>query len=103
MEDIDKKLTDLRKKRDALMTGFFKLGLQIALIFGIPAGIAAVAGTQLDKGREGSLFTFIFLGCAFLLSWVIVIRIYQKQSSKIESVENEIRDIKASLPKKEED
>jgi Na+/melibiose symporter-like transporter len=102
MEDINKQLTDLRKKRDALMTSFFKLGLQIALIFGIPAAAAAILGTQLDKAREGSTFTMIFLGCAFVLSWAIVIRRYQKQNAKIEAVEKEIRDLKESLPKKEE-
>jgi uncharacterized membrane protein (DUF485 family) len=102
MQEIEQKLTELRKKRDALMTSFFKLGLQIALIFGVPAAIAAFFGTQLDKGREGNTFVTIFLICSFIISWVIVIRIYRKQSSKIEAIESEIRELKEKLPKKEQ-
>ncbi len=103
MHEIEQKLTALRKKRDTLMTSFFWLGLQIALIFGVPAAIGAIAGTQLDKAREDSLFTAIFLVSAFILSWVIVYFRYKKYSRELYAVESEIADLKSELDTKNHD
>jgi hypothetical protein len=101
MDEIEQKLTTLRKKRDSLMTSFFWLGLQIALIFGVPAALAAVLGTWLDKSREDSLFTTIFLVTAFILSWVMVYFRYKKYSTELYAVESEIADIKSKLDTKD--
>jgi hypothetical protein len=103
MEQIEQKLRDLRKKRDSLMTSFFWLGLQIALIFGVPAAIGAVLGTYLDRSREDSLFTTIFLASAFILSWVVVYFRYKKYSTELYAVESEIADIKSGLDTKNHD
>lgn len=103
MDDIQQKLTDLRKKRDALMTSFFWLGLQIALIFGVPAALGAILGTQLDKSREDSLFTTIFLISAFILSWVVVYFRYKKYSTELYAVESEIAVLKSGLETKNHD
>lgn len=101
METTEQKLTNLRKKRDALMTSFFWVGLQIAVIFGVPAAIAAVLGTYLDKG-EGNFFVTLFLILAFITSWIIVIFVYRKHSKKMAVIEDEIAEVKRGLDKKED-
>lgn len=102
MQEIEQKLTDLRKKRDSLMTGFFRMGLQIALIFAVPAAI----GVILDKtlfADKGNTFISVFLACSFVLSWMIVIRMYRIQSKKVEAIESQIKELKQNLSTKEND
>lgn len=82
----------LQKERDKHLTSFFKLGLQIAIIFAVPAAIAVLAGKQLDALWEtGRLVTGIMLVGAFITSWVLVFKKYNKLNKQVKDIEDKIR------------
>lgn len=96
--DKEERLKQLMKKRDAITTAFFWLGLKIALIFGIPAFLGAFFGRKLDKAQgDGWLFTIVFLALAFVSSWVIVYFQYKKISKKLKAVDEEIISLKKEI------
>ena len=49
----------------------FRIALEMIAVFGIPAVVALVAGRRLE-GTFGSWITYVLLGLAFVISWVIV-------------------------------
>lgn len=93
-------LEELRKKRDGFITRIFWLGFEIALIFGIPAALGAIAGTKLDKiyNTGNKIVSFILMG-TFIFSWIIVICKYKKISSEIDKIENKIKILKEKAQK----
>ena len=98
-EDI-MEIEELEKKRDEAMTGFFWLGLQIAVIFAIPAITAAIVSKKiaLQTGFKGA--TTIGLGISFIISWIIVIYIYRKKAKKMKEIEDKIRTLRKQEIKK---
>ena len=89
---------DTKKARHAVEMQFFWLGLEIALIFGIPALAAFFLGrffdARLDSGR---MITLLLLVSTFILSWVIVIKRYTTLSRKLKSIKD------SALPPRTED
>ena len=81
-------LQELEKKRDAYSSKIASLAIQIALIFAIPAGIAVLAYYFLE------IRIVYTLPIAFILSWVLVIRLYQKVDKKVRTLEAQIRELK---------
>lgn len=88
--DNDKKLKQLQTQREQWITRIFWLGLEIALIFAIPAALGAWIGTRLGGG---DLRTGILVG-TFILSWVIVIHRYNQMSKKMKTLDSEIAQLK---------
>lgn len=84
----------LQQERDKHTTGFFWLGLQIAVIFGLPAGIAVFVGKKLNLQFDTNIWTTIFLAAAFVISWVIVGIMYNKKSKILNKIESQIRELR---------
>jgi predicted permease len=80
----------LIEKRDREITGFFWLGLQIAFIFGIPAFLALFINKKITANTGNNYMVISLIG-TFILSWIIVIFIYQKKSKRLKALENEIK------------
>jgi tryptophan-rich sensory protein len=87
-------LKELEQKRDKEVTGFFWLGLQIAVIFAIPAIAAALIGKELAlKFSNKNLTTYLLL-ISFVFSWSIVIFIYRSKARKLKEIEDKIKILK---------
>lgn len=101
--DKETEIKNLTEKRDKITTGLFWLMLKIALIIGIPAFIGAFFGKRLDTAKEtGLLFTVVFLGIAFIISWVIIYFEYKKISKKLKIVEDRILELRKDLENEKE-
>ena len=96
-------LKELEEKRDRYTTNFFWLALSTAFIFGIPAVLAAIVGNKLNEAfdKKGIEFGLLFL--AFVLSWSIIAREYQKKTKVLKALDQEIKEarLKESKEKKE--
>lgn len=96
----EQELKDLTQARDRVTTGFFWLGLKIAIIFGIPAFWAAFLGKRLDLAQGGGFtWRIAFLVIAFFLSWTIVYFEYKKLSKKLQKFDKDIKTLKEDLEK----
>lgn len=85
---IDKNnLQDLKAERERWITRIFWLGLEIAVIFALPAALGAWLGTRLGGGTTRIL---ILVG-TFILSWTIVIVRYRQTTKKLQSIEAKIK------------
>lgn len=74
---------------------FWWLGLQIALIFGIPAFSALFLGKFLDRqAGTGKIITLSLLVCAFVVSWVVL-------SRKVRSLTRELKRASSSTTETE--
>jgi len=75
----------------------FRFFAQSAVIFGAPAFLAYVFGTNLDRAHNtGKRYVLIFLGIAFVLSWVIVIVLSRKLDRGLRGIEARIQEVKKS-------
>lgn len=88
---------DLKNKQESIRTKTFVLMLEMIVIFGAPAFVAALLGKQIDLYyNSGKVGTFITLGCAFLFSWFLVIRKYIKLNRELRDINQKIYDSKIS-------
>lgn len=87
-------LKELEEKRDKEVTGFFWLGLQIAVIFAVPAFSAAFIGKSLAEKFSNKNITTFLLMASFIFSWVVIIFLYNKKSKKMKEIENQIKILK---------
>lgn len=86
-------MIDLKNTRESIRTKTFVLMLEMVVIFGLPAILAVVIGKQIDLYyNSGKVGTFIALGCAFLFSWFLVIRKYQKINRELKEINRKIKD-----------
>ncbi len=85
------KLDELKTEKDKHITRIFWLGLEIALIFAVPAVLGVLIGKRIDAhyGLEDK-FSVAFLVFTFILSWIITVVKYKTLSKKIKKIENEI-------------
>lgn len=91
MEDnSESKLVELKKERESFRSRVFLMMLEIAVVFLVPAIIAAVIGRRLDGSAEGYTYTLIALACSFVFSWIIVIVRYRHASQKLASLSKTI-------------
>lgn len=81
-------LHELEKKRDAYAGKIAQLAIQIALIFAIPAAVALLLKYLFEVPI---VYT---LPVAFILSWVLVIRLYKKVDRAVRDLEEQIRERK---------
>lgn len=81
-------LHELEKKRDAYAGRIAHLAIHIALIFAIPAGIALLLKYFFEVSIAYTL------PVAFVLSWILVIRLYRKIDKTVRTLEEQIRERK---------
>lgn len=93
-------IKELEEKRDKLITGFFWLGLQIAVIFAIPAITVAIVSKKIILATGFKPANSIGLAISFIFSWIIVIYIYKKKSKKMKIIEDEIKVLRKQEIKK---
>ncbi|MFA5211029.1 MAG: hypothetical protein WC414_00815 [Patescibacteria group bacterium] len=87
---------NLQIAKEKVMNKMFQLMLKIAVIFALPAFISFFVGSYFDKMYNiKPKITLILLFISFLLSWVIVIYLYQKINKElIELRKKEILQVK---------
>jgi hypothetical protein len=85
-------IEELKKIRDHYRAKAFHLALGILAIFGVPAGLAVVAGRAMDSGvGSGRKWQMIFLGLAFFLSWFMLILVWRKIDKGMREVDDKIK------------
>lgn len=80
-------LETLKNQRERQITGIFWFGLEIAIIFAIPAVIAAVVSKRL---LGGGMWVFISLAVAFIFSWTVMAFRYKRLSKKMKALDDKI-------------
>ena len=89
------KIEEAEKLRERFRAKTFRMMLHIALIFGIPAALAAVVGTKIDAAQAtGRTWTLILLGVSFVVSWVLMIRMYIRLNKEAKEVDRAVREAK---------
>jgi Flp pilus assembly protein TadB len=87
---MQEEIQRLEKERSDATTKIFRLGLEIAVIFAVPAILVAV----LAAPRLTTNVTFILLVITFVLSWVVIIARYKKVHKKMTALDARIRELK---------
>lgn len=85
-------LEKLENERTTMVTRIFWLGLEIALIFAVPAALVVIFGRQLP----GNGIYFLLLG-AFVFSWTITILRWRRMSKKMRELDRKIRELKKEI------
>ncbi len=81
----------------------FILMLETLFIIGIPAALAAIGGTALDKKyNTGHSITIALLVLAFIISWAVIILKYKNFNKKLNKSEQDYLSIKRKQKEKEE-
>ncbi len=93
-------IKELEQKRDAHITGFFWLALQIAIIFAVPAVVAALAGKALNTYFSTSGLQYALLLFALILSWGIMAHQYQKKTRDLKDIEDKLKAARATAQPK---
>ncbi len=88
-------IKELQNLRDKHTTSFFWLGLEIALVFLVPALLAVYLGKKLDTATGASFWSILFLAITFALSWVWVGFKYNKKSKILKDIESQIVALRA--------
>ena len=83
---MHKDLEQLKAEKERWVTKIFWLGVEIAVIFAVPAAV----GVWIGKKYDNQTLTFVALLVAFFLSWAVVIMRFRRVSRKIKSLESEI-------------
>ncbi len=82
----------LYKEREKYRQKAFLMMLEVAVIIAIPAVVAAILGTHLDKNNtESNFYTVILLAFSFIFSWVIIIIKYKKFNKKVKEIDKQIK------------
>lgn len=101
METPSQKMS-LQEQQDAFRSKTFRMMIHVALIFGIPAAIAAFAGTRLDaQAGEGKTWTVALLVVSFIVSWVLTIGLYMKLNKEARELDAKARAAKEQKQSRE--
>jgi len=93
MEKVQE-LEQLKNQREKQITGIFWFGLEIAIIFAVPAIIAALVGKKL---LGGGAFLFALMVLAFLFSWTVMALRYRQMSKKMKKLDDRILSLKKEI------
>jgi uncharacterized membrane protein YfcA len=85
-------IKELEQKRDDHITGFFWLALQIAIIFAVPAVVAALAGKALNTYFSTTGLQYALLLFALIFSWGIMAHQYQKKTRALKDIETRLKE-----------
>jgi Flp pilus assembly protein TadB len=85
--DKQQELENLKNKREQQITGIFWFGLEIAVIFAVPAVIAALVAKRL---LSGGVWVFVCLAIAFVFSWTVMAFRYKRLSQKMKALDDKI-------------
>lgn len=80
-------LENLKNKREQQITGIFWFGLEIAVIFAVPAVVAALVAKRL---LGGGVWVFACLAVAFIFSWIVMAFRYKQLSKKMKALDDKI-------------
>lgn len=82
---------EARKKLYSYQTRTFYFMFELIFIFGLPAAGAVFLGNwlgnQFDAGR---IFLYVFLGIAFILSWIVVILRARRITRELNALRDEL-------------
>lgn len=81
-------LQELEKERNAYASQITNLAIKIAVIFVVPVLLAIGVSRLFDVSL---VYT---MPIAFIISWVLVIRMYRKVDKKVRELEEKIRALK---------
>lgn len=87
------RLESLIQERETYVTRIFWTGLEIAFMFAIPLALAIV----LIKFVTNGFWSWVVLILAFVSSWLLVIRKYNKLSKIMMRLDGEIRQLRSEL------
>ena len=94
---------DINNMREAYRAKVFRMMFRIAMMFAVPAGLAVWLGGMLDSkfSTDGNMWRLILLAVAFVLSWVMVARLYIQLNKESKSIEEKASVVaKAMVDKK---
>lgn len=86
-----------RERQEEFRNKTFRMMLEVAVVFAVPAVIAVVVGKRLDTGSS-SQWLVVCLAVAFIFSWSIVIRMYTKLSREAKEIDALVRAARAQQP-----
>lgn len=89
---MESALDGLKRTREGYKAKAFRLMVEMAFIFGLPAIGAYFGGRALDlRFNTGKLYLLILLAVAFILSWTLVILIVRKLNRELRDVDARIK------------
>lgn len=87
-------------KRNSYQNQAFALMWQLLFIIGTPALLAVIIGKRIDENQgTDKTWTLILLGIALVITWIMIIRKYQKYNDTVKKVEKDIENDKENLDK----
>ena len=86
---------DIDVMRENYRAKVFRMMLHIAVIFGVPAVIAFWGGGWMDVrfSSGGDTWRVSALGLAFVFSWVLVFRLYNKLNKESKEIEAKAKSV----------
>lgn len=89
---MENELQQLERERNNMTTRIFRLGLEIAAIFAVPAFLVLLLGRRLSGNG-----VYILLVITFVLSWFAVIIRWNKIRKKAYALDAKIRELKQNI------
>ncbi len=95
MSDTNITKKDINEMRENYRAKVFRMMLHIAVIFGGPAVLAFWGGGFLDIKFDTGADTWrlALLGVAFVFSWVLVFRLYNKLNKESRAIEEKAKQV----------
>jgi len=93
----EQELKKLKNQREKQITGIFWFSLEIAIIFAIPAVIAAVIGKKLF---EGGLGLIVVMFVAFIFSWTVMGLRYKRLNKLMKQLDDKILSLQKEIENK---
>lgn len=79
----------IRERREAFQSKIFRLMLQVAFIFAIPAALAVWVGGLLDtRYQTDNSIRIALLIAAFVGSWIVIMKLYQKLNKEAHAIDD---------------
>lgn len=88
------KLDQLIFNREKLINGMFYYAFGLIFVFGIPAGLGVFIGKFLIGTKIALVISLV---CAFILSWLLVLRHYSKLSNRTSLLDSQIRSLRGEI------
>ncbi len=93
----DQELQKLKNQREKQITGIFWFGLEIAIIFAVPAIFAALIGKKLIGGGVWLIF---LMTVAFIFSWTVMGLRYKRLNKRMKKLDDKIFSLQKEIENK---